>query len=802
MSLEYAFGLKQTGEDDKQKLRSRPSPESYSYNVVSAGADHQNRNEEERKDKPRRDDLFRLQRESGSATASPFEASNDVRDCEVESVASDDMGHESNERAALAAMNAREELSVAVDGFLEWKDTLLETYPLPSNTVISLLTYASCFSRCRDILSTSVRTLSKLVHSFARGLLTDEHISRLKTEVESARLSLQLERMRRVEAVRHRDEAVKVTARLYGEIRYVRWYKLLLKLRQREHTRMSNKRVGMMQKTVANLKHALHQLRRQHSDLQMLQQVTSKVASENQTKVTLLQREATRSSLQYKRLNDQYVTLLSQEESREQMSNKMGAACTDPKVIREGILTESAIVSPSNGASTPKSLPAAHDNVHFPEEGESQIPNVSPGSRERKQRESSKVSGNRNGRKSFSSISKGDRFNGGASEAFEGSEHCENKDIAYSGGKDNSSNWHDVTNSQHECIEDGQDVSAENVERVGAVTNAGEKESVPVSVQSKIVQAAAASSRRREKASSSALNASDNSPDKQLVWPQSEIEAAETSSGKESIISPSDDAKESQSNSIPLDEEIGTTSTDGVTPIMESESPAVTCASGQDSVVPASLLVEIRRKHTAELMKLQRVQTAHVEKLKSTIAIMQEKLVGRAKEIRLLKENAKRQKNVKSRVYRKKTIQSEKPLPWEHNSIDENDANVGLPEFQTQEELRFGASHSVPVSYRPHTTASASRQVREEARYHLAPPGIASYVRNSRIHLPANFMPIGLPVAISHQQNQSKRQQLAKMSKLATPRPQETSGVGKGTYGGRRMNMIDFSSRIIEKSLG
>eukprot|EP00946_MAST-07B_sp_MAST-7B-sp1_P000423 g423.t1 len=226
----------------------------------------------------------------------------DGSDSEVESIASDDMGHASHSQAAELAMTARNELVNAVDFFLQWKDALVESYPLPNAALLPLLTIASQLLRCRDILGNNIATLCKLARSFAKGLLSDEHVHRLKIESEQARLMVGIERGRRIEATRKTSACLALLRRMDNEIRYVRWYRLFLKLRQRDSARHATKQIDTLRATVQNLKGSLSELRKALKGSKDKQIATAKVAVKNQKRADTLQRELKRAEKRERKL--------------------------------------------------------------------------------------------------------------------------------------------------------------------------------------------------------------------------------------------------------------------------------------------------------------------------------------------------------------------------------------------------------------------------------------------------------------------------------------------------------------------
>ena len=237
-------------------------------------------------------------------------------DSDVESVASDDMGHAVHSHAAEAALLAREELVNAVDFFLQWKDALVESYPLPSNALLPILTIASQLLRCRDILGNNISMLCKLAKSFADGLLSDEHVHRLKTESEQARLIAGMEKMRRLEAVQKTNACISLLRRMDDEIRYVRWYRLFLKLRQREHLKHSETQIEQLRETVQNLKSTVRKLRVSLKNAENKQTATAKVAVKNQARADSLEKEVKRLERKERKLRSQ----LNQTEVRLQQS--------------------------------------------------------------------------------------------------------------------------------------------------------------------------------------------------------------------------------------------------------------------------------------------------------------------------------------------------------------------------------------------------------------------------------------------------------------------------------------------------
>ena len=228
-------------------------------------------------------------------------------DSEVSSVASDDMGHGRHSHAAEVALRARGELVQAVDFFLQWKDALVESYPLPPAALLPILTVAAQLLRCRDVLGNNIATLCTLAQSFARGLLSDEHVHRLKTEAEQARLAAGMERARRVEVTRKARASLALLRRMDGEVRYVRWYRLFLKLRQREGARHAETQIAALRATVGNLKQALDELRKALKKSENKQVATAKVAVKNQTRAETLQKELKRAGRRERKLRAELV---------------------------------------------------------------------------------------------------------------------------------------------------------------------------------------------------------------------------------------------------------------------------------------------------------------------------------------------------------------------------------------------------------------------------------------------------------------------------------------------------------------
>ena len=263
MSLEYAFNLAKDLEDTSVQRRLR-------HNATAGTADWAVPTEAALQD--------------GDGIAATADADDDIR-----SVVSDDLGHGLHSEAAAAALRARDELVDAVDFFVQWKDALIQTHPLPNAALLPLLTTSSQLIRCRDVLRNNVRTLAKLAQSFSEGLLGNEHVSRLKTETEQIKLELGIEKARRVEATRKLATALSLVRRLDGEVRYVRWYRFFLKLRHREHIKHCDRTAAAARKSNEGLRATMAKLRAEIVDLKELQAATSHVAIKNQTKADRLE---------------------------------------------------------------------------------------------------------------------------------------------------------------------------------------------------------------------------------------------------------------------------------------------------------------------------------------------------------------------------------------------------------------------------------------------------------------------------------------------------------------------------------
>ena len=81
-------------------------------------------------------------------------------DSDIESIASDDMGHAAHSQAAELAMTARNELVNAVVFFLQWKDALVESYPLPNAALLPILTIACSCCGAETFWATTLRPAS------------------------------------------------------------------------------------------------------------------------------------------------------------------------------------------------------------------------------------------------------------------------------------------------------------------------------------------------------------------------------------------------------------------------------------------------------------------------------------------------------------------------------------------------------------------------------------------------------------------------------------------------------------------
>ncbi len=270
MSLEYAFNLAKDLEDTSVRRRRR-------HDADAHHADTDN-------DDWAAPTQAALQHDGNDpATAAATD------DDDIQSVVSDDLGHGLHSEAAAAALRARDELVDAVDYFVQWKDALIETHPLPNAALLPLLTTSSQLIRCRDVLRNNVRTLAKLAQSFSEGLLGNEHVCRLKTETEQIKLEMGIEKARRIEATRKLATALSLVRRLDGEVRYVRWYRFFLKLRHREHIKHCDRTSAAARKSNEGLRNTIATLRAEIVELKELQAATSHVAIKNQTKADRLE---------------------------------------------------------------------------------------------------------------------------------------------------------------------------------------------------------------------------------------------------------------------------------------------------------------------------------------------------------------------------------------------------------------------------------------------------------------------------------------------------------------------------------
>jgi len=228
---------------------------------------------------------------------------------DIDSVTSDDMGHALHSEAAAAALLAREELVDAVDFFVQWKDSLIQVHPLPNSSLLPLLTTSSKLLRCRDVLKNNIRTLAVLAQSFAKGLLSDEHLLRLKSTSEACQLELGMEKMRRVEATRKLTSSLALLRRYRDELKYVRWYRLMLKLLSREKVRTAEDRVQAASSTITTLRSQLKEYKKKCHEMESLQKATSQVAIANQTRADVLERKMKKSIRREKKLTDQVSSL-------------------------------------------------------------------------------------------------------------------------------------------------------------------------------------------------------------------------------------------------------------------------------------------------------------------------------------------------------------------------------------------------------------------------------------------------------------------------------------------------------------
>jgi len=222
---------------------------------------------------------------------------------------SDDLGHAAHTEAAAAALLAREELVEAVDFFVQWKDALIQVHPLPNSALLPLLTTSSKLLRCRDVLKNNIQTLANLAQSFAKGLLSNDHINRLKTAKEEVTLQLSMEKLRAMERDRKLTSALGLLRQYRDEIRYVRWYRLIFKLRQKEQMKHNNLKVQTAQTTIANLKTTTNHLKKKCAESEQLQKATSSVAVKNQTKGDVLEKQMKQGIKREKKLTSMVANL-------------------------------------------------------------------------------------------------------------------------------------------------------------------------------------------------------------------------------------------------------------------------------------------------------------------------------------------------------------------------------------------------------------------------------------------------------------------------------------------------------------
>jgi hypothetical protein len=244
-------------------------------------------------------------------------------DDEVSSVISDDLGHALHSNAASAALLARKELVEAVDFFVEWKDALIQVHPLPNSALLPLLTTSSKLLRCRDVLKNNITTLANLAKSFANGLLSNDHINRLKMAKEEVTLKLSIEKMRRRESNYKLTSSLGLLRRYRDEIRYIRWSRLIFKVKQREQLKLNTMKLDIAQNTITNLKGLVNNLKNKCNEMESLQKATSSVAVKNQTKGDVLEKQMRKAKKRERKLTDMIEKLTTENASLSQLIKRL-----------------------------------------------------------------------------------------------------------------------------------------------------------------------------------------------------------------------------------------------------------------------------------------------------------------------------------------------------------------------------------------------------------------------------------------------------------------------------------------------
>ena len=271
------------------------------------------------------------------------------------------MGHALHSQAAASALAAREELVEAVDFFIQWKDALIQVHPLPIDALLPLLTTSSQLIRCRDVLKNNIRTLANLAQSFARGLLSNEHLNRLKTTAESVKLELSMEKKRRIEATRKLNTSLGLLRRYHDELKYVRWYRLTLKLQERMKSSASEEKVKAAQTSLNSLRQSVSIWKKKSSELEALQKATSQVAVKNQTRADVLERQMRKSTKREKQLTENLSAITNDhaflqramkelEEETKGLTKGLKDSKDDQKKKKEGVMvTVSGVVGSVEG---------------------------------------------------------------------------------------------------------------------------------------------------------------------------------------------------------------------------------------------------------------------------------------------------------------------------------------------------------------------------------------------------------------------------------------------------------------------
>ena len=152
MSLEYAFNLVQELPSPPQgkTATARGNPKQMPLSDAEPGSTGGDAGQTGAND---------VCEQSGELRAENFFDDAKPKSADLQSVASDDLGHARHAEAARRASRANLRLNAAVDKFLSWKDALVQVYPLPSNVLLPLLIVASELLRSRNNLHHAIGTL-------------------------------------------------------------------------------------------------------------------------------------------------------------------------------------------------------------------------------------------------------------------------------------------------------------------------------------------------------------------------------------------------------------------------------------------------------------------------------------------------------------------------------------------------------------------------------------------------------------------------------------------------------------------